>query len=240
MAAGEGEGTGNHSAGVRHDRSAETEVPASAEGGENPFGGVTTTLWGSLIALAGLLTALGVNSDRLFVALNNHTAWTLVAPALAITAVGLSLYAYFTHQRLLLVVGSTAYIAAFIASLVVATLAASGNGRPTVTNVSLTGQRPQVSLTFTVQAVGVDRNDHVAAFVRLLHREGSRADTELYSGSLRSDDMGKVDQKVTIPVTLPSTATHVTINVTNSGDKGKSHCTTRSPTAPACVTVKLP
>jgi hypothetical protein len=240
MAAGEGEGTGNHSAGVRHDRSAETEVPASAEGGENPFGGVTTTLWGSLIALAGLLTALGVNSDRLFVALNNHTAWTLVAPALAITAVGLSLYAYFTHQRLLLVVGSTAYIAAFIASLVVAALAASGNGRPTVTNVSLTGQRPQVSLTFTVQAVGVDRNDHVAAFVRLLHREGSRADTELYSGSLRSDDMGKVDQKVTIPVTLPSTATHVTINVTNSGDKGKSHCTTRSPTAPACVTVKLP
>ncbi|GEC10008.1 hypothetical protein SSP24_76630 [Streptomyces spinoverrucosus] len=241
MAAGEGDGTGHRSAGLGNGRSAEDAVPASAEGGENTFGGVTTTLWGSLIALAGLLTALGMNSDRLFVALNNHTGLTLVAPALAITAVGLSLYAYFTHQRLLLIVGSTAYIAALVASLVVATLAASGNGRPTVTSVSLTGQRPQVSLTFTVQAVGVDRNDHVAAFVRLLHaREGDRTDTELYSGSLRSDDMGKVDQKVTIPLTVPRNATHVTINVTNSGDKGKSHCTTRSPTAPACVTVNLP
>lgn len=240
MTAEEGDGTGNRSAGPGGSRSGEDVVPASTEEGENPFGGVRTTLWGSLIALAGLLTALGMNSDRLFVALNNHTAWTLVAPALAITAVGLSLYAYFTHQKLLLIVGSTAYVTAFVASLVVAALAASGNGRPTVTSVSLTGQRPQVSLTFTVQAAGVDRNDHIAAFVHLLHRDGSRADTELYSGSLRSDDMGKVDQKVTIPLTLPRTATHVTINVTNSGDKGKSHCTTRSPTAPACVTAKLP
>jgi hypothetical protein len=241
MATGEGEGTGNRSAVPGNGLPAEDTVPASAEGGEDAFGGVTTTLWGSLIALAGLLTALGMNSDRLFVALNNQTGWTLVAPALAVFAVGFTLYAYFTHKRLLLLVGSTAYIAAFVASLVAATLAAAGNGRPTVTSVSLTGQRPQVSLTFTVQAAGVDRNDHVAAFVRLLNaREGDQADTELYSGSLRPDDMGKVDQKVTIPLTLPRNTTHVTINVSNSGDKGKSHCTTRSPTAPACVTVKLP
>ncbi|MFD3731267.1 hypothetical protein [Streptomyces sp. NPDC058632] len=107
--------------------------------------------------------------------------------------------------------------------------------------MSLTGQRPYVSLTFTVHAVGVDRNDHVAAFARSLHTgEGDRSDAELYSGSLRPDDMGEVDQKITIPLTLPKNATHLTINVSNSGDKGKSHCTTRSPTAPACVTVKPP
>ncbi|MFI1398563.1 hypothetical protein [Streptomyces sp. NPDC020681] len=48
-------------------RSAGEAVPATpAEGEENSLGGVTNTLWGSLIALAGLLTALGMNSDRLF------------------------------------------------------------------------------------------------------------------------------------------------------------------------------
>ncbi|MGP4085569.1 hypothetical protein [Streptomyces sp. KR55] len=216
-------------------------APTEGEGEGNPLGSVTNTLWGSLIALAGLLAALGMDSDRLFVALNNHPGWTLVAPGLAITAIALSFYAYFTQQRLLLIVGSTAYIAALVASLIVATLAAAGNGRPTVTSVSLTGQRPHVSLTFTVHAVGVDRNDHVAAFARSLHAlQGDEADTELYSGSLRPDDMGEVDQKVTIPLTLPKNATHLTINVSNSGDKGKSQCTTRSPTAPACVTLKLP
>lgn len=80
-------------------RSAE-QVPQSAEAGaENPLGEVTNTLWGSLIALAGLLTVLGMNSDRLFVALNNHTWLTLLAPAPAITAVALSFYAYFAGQR---------------------------------------------------------------------------------------------------------------------------------------------
>ncbi|MFB7274682.1 hypothetical protein [Streptomyces sp. NPDC056244] len=208
---------------------------------ENPLGEVTNTLWGSLIALAGLLTVLGMNSDRLFVALNNNTWLTLLAPALAITAVALSLYAYFARQRTLLVFGSTAYVAALVASLLVATLAAAGNGRPTVTSVSLTGQRPHISLTFTVHAVGVDRNDHVAAFARSLFRShGELGTTELYSGSLRPDDMGQVNQKVTIPLTLKDNETHLTINVSNSGDKGKSQCTTRSPTAPACVTVKLP
>ncbi|MFI1398564.1 hypothetical protein [Streptomyces sp. NPDC020681] len=62
--------------------------------------------------------------------------WTLAAPALAITAIALSLYAYFTHQRPLLIVGSAAYVAALAASLIVATLAAAGNGRPTVTSVT--------------------------------------------------------------------------------------------------------
>ncbi|MFJ4621831.1 hypothetical protein [Streptomyces sp. NPDC088812] len=249
MSAGEQSGTGGRPAvrddgrsAVRDDgRSAEEEAPPSAEGAENPFGEVTNTLWGSLIALAGLLTALGMNSDRLFVALNNHTVWTLVAPALAITAVALCLYAYFTHRKPLLIIGSTVYVAALVASLVVATLAAAGNGRPTVTSVSLTGQRPHLSLTFTVHAVGVDRNDHVAAFARSLYApDDDRSDTELYAASLRPDDMGEVDQKITIPLTVPERATYLTINVSNSGDKGKSQCTTRSPTAPACVTVKLP
>jgi hypothetical protein len=81
----------------------------------------------------------------------------------------------------------------------------------------------------------------VAAFARSLHAgQGDSAGTELYAASLRPDDMGEVDQKVTVALTLPKSATHLTINVSNSGDKGKSQCTTRSPTAPACVTVKLP
>ncbi|MFE7129107.1 hypothetical protein [Streptomyces sp. NPDC057617] len=227
---------GDHPTAPDNGRSAQ-----SAAEDENPLGEVTNTLWGSLIALAGLLTVLGMNSDRLFVALNNNTWLTLLAPALAITAVALSFYAYFARQRTLLIFGSTAYVAALVASLLVATLAAAGNGRPTVTSVSLTGQRPHISLTFTVHAVGVDRNDHVAAFARSLFRsDGKLGTTELYSGSLRPDDMGQVNQKVTIPLTLKDNETHLTINVSNSGDKGKSQCTTRSPTAPACVTVKLP
>ncbi|MEV4969795.1 hypothetical protein [Streptomyces scopuliridis] len=222
-------------------RSADQSPQPPAAEAENPLGEVSNTLWGSLIALAGLLTVLGMNSDRLFVALNNHTWWTLLAPILAITAVALSFYAYFARQRPLLIFGSTAYVAALVASLIVAALAAGGNGRPTVTNVSLKGQRPHVSLTFTVHAVGVDRNDHVAAFARSLYRShGGVATTELYSGSLRPDDMGQIDQTVTIPLTLKENETHLTINVSNSGDQGKSQCTTRSPTAPACVTVKLP
>ncbi|MFJ8871678.1 hypothetical protein ACIRD6_38850 [Streptomyces sp. NPDC102473] len=182
-----------------------------------------------------------MNSERLFVALNNHTWLTLLAPALAITAVALSFYAYFARQRVLLLIGSSAYVAGLVASLIVATLAAGGNGRPTVTSVSIKGQRPHVSLTFTVRAVGVDRNDHVAAFAQTLYTShGDQGTTELYSGSLRPDDMGQIDQTVTIPLTLKQGETHLTINVSNSGDKGKSQCTTRSPTAPACVTVRLP
>ncbi|MFD8970799.1 hypothetical protein ACFV0C_38505 [Streptomyces sp. NPDC059568] len=224
-----------------NDQSADPLPQPTAAEAENPLGEVTNTLWGSLIALTGLLTVLGMDSDRLFVALNNNTWLTLLAPVLAITAIALSFYAYFARQRPLLIFGSTAYIAALVASLVVAALAAGGNGRPTVTSVSVKGQRPHVSLTFTVHAVGVDRNDHVAAFARSLNwSHDNLASTDLYSGSLRPDDMGQINQTVTIPLTLKKNETHLTINVSNSGDKGKSQCTTRSPTAPACVTVKLP
>ncbi|MFE4663606.1 hypothetical protein ACFRI7_02110 [Streptomyces sp. NPDC056716] len=138
---------------------------------------MTNALWGSLVALAGLLTVLGMDSARLFVALDDHPWLTLLAPALAITAVALCFHAYFAGQRPLLIFGSTACIASLAASLIIATLAAGGNGGPAVTNVGLKGQRPHISLTFTVHAVG---------------------------------------------------------------EREKSQCTTRSPTAPACVTVRLP
>ncbi|MFJ3164373.1 hypothetical protein [Streptomyces kanasensis] len=212
---------------------------------------VAKILAGALVAVSGLLAALGLTSDRVFTALNNSPLLLVVAAVLAFAAIYCSIQAIMRPatvegnktEALLLQAGGALYIAALAVALWGAADQASGNGRPTITEVSISGEAAKKVLSFKVRADGVDRDDHVAIFIRPLIETGenqfdSAAKTDVYAASLRSDDKGVIDQKVVLPVAVGK-ATHLNISVSNSGDKGVSKCNTTSKTAPACVRLRI-
>jgi hypothetical protein len=212
---------------------------------------VAKVLAGALMAVSGLLAALGLTSDRVFAALNNSPIPLFLAALLAFAAIYCSIQAIMLPANVqgnrteahLLQAGAFLYIAALTMALWGAADQASGNGRPTITEISIAGETSKKVLSFKVRADGVDRDDHVAIFIRPLTESGeNRFDqatkNDVYAASLRPDDKGVIDQKVDLPVAVEK-ATHLNISVTNSGDKGASKCNTTSKTAPACVRLRI-
>ncbi|WP_158012961.1 hypothetical protein [Streptomyces sp. Root369] len=213
---------------------------------------VAKFLTGALVAVAGVLAALGMTSDRVFVALNNSPTSLVIATLLAVAAITCSILALFCKptpggnklQLGVLALGVILYIASLAVSVSGAANQASGNGRPTITDVKVAGDRPKMTLNFTVRADGVKRENRVAVFIRPQIRNAKgefepATEADVYSASLRPNSDGVVDQVVSMPL-RPGNATYLNFSVSNSGDRDKSKCETDSSKAPACVKMALP
>ncbi|MFE0652762.1 hypothetical protein ACFVZH_29735 [Streptomyces sp. NPDC059534] len=209
---------------------------------------VAKILTGALVAVAGIMTTLGLTSDVVFVALNNESWPIYVASLCAILAIACSVVALLLHptrrgnvwKTVVLVLGVIFYMTALSVAVVGAAEAAGGNGRPSVTQVIVEGHRPDLKLYFDVHADGVDRWATIDVYVAGVNENGDPvvADESLYEGTLRPNDKGEVDQRVSVPVTVPQNAWGIQITALTAG--GDPTCDVRSSRGPTCVTLQLP
>ncbi|MFD4320698.1 hypothetical protein [Streptomyces sp. NPDC058548] len=208
---------------------------------------VAKILAGALVAVAGIMTTLGLTSDVVFVALNNESWPIYVASLCAILAIACSVVALLLHptrrgnvwKTAVLVLGVIFYMTALSVAVVGAAEAAGGNGRPSLTQVTIEGHRPDLKLYFDVHADGVDRWATIDVYVNGVSKNGDPVtDESLYEGTLRPNDKGEVDQRVTVPVTVPQKAWGIQITAVFAGDD--VDCDVRSSLGPTCVTLHLP
>ncbi|MFI1028306.1 hypothetical protein [Streptomyces sp. NPDC020951] len=104
---------------------------------------VAKILAGALVTVAGVMTALGLTSDVVFVALNNESWPIYVAALSAILAIVCSIVALLIHptrqgnvwETVVLGLGVIFYMVALSVAVVGAAQAAGGSGRPTLTDV---------------------------------------------------------------------------------------------------------
>jgi hypothetical protein len=214
---------------------------------------VAKILAGSLIAVAGLLTAFGLTSERALAALNNSQGPLILASVLAIFAVLCSILAFFCSpsprgnkkETIILLFGMGFYVAALMVALAGAAREASGNGRPAITSIRIEGRRPVLSLTFTVRADGVRRNARVVVSVRPLAPgdnqgtagscPGGASSGQLYAGTLRPDDKGVVEHEVATPLLLVKASRLAVVASSISRRKGDAWAK-----PPACAVLTLP
>ncbi|WP_329201773.1 MULTISPECIES: hypothetical protein [unclassified Streptomyces] len=209
---------------------------------------VAKILAGALVAVAGIMTALGLTSDVVFVALNNESWPIYVASLCAILAVACSVVALLLHptrrgngsKTLVLVLGVIFYMSALSVAVVGAAEAAGGNGRPTVTRLIIEGHRPELKLNFDVHADGVDRWATINVFVAGVNKSGDPvvAEESLYESTLRPNDKGEVDQRVSVPITVSQNAWGIQITAVTAG--GEVDCDVLSSSGPTCATLQLP
>ncbi|MFD0370539.1 hypothetical protein [Streptomyces sp. NPDC059071] len=229
------------------------------DGSEDPLGEIQTRvgkrrlddvakiLAGALVAVAGVMTALGLTSDIVFVALNNESWPIYVAALCAILAIVCSIVALLMHptrrgnvwETVTLVIGVIFYMVALSVAVVGASKAAGGNGRPTITNVTLAGPRTAGRLSFDVHGDGVDTwaTIEVSADAVDIHRDPVEGEGFYYS-SLRPDDRGDIAQHVSVPFSVPESAWGIQIIAATAGGEGE--CDVRSTRGPTCVEIQLP
>ncbi|MFF0556497.1 hypothetical protein [Streptomyces sp. NPDC004266] len=220
---------------------------AQARVGKRRLDDVAKILAGALVAVAGIMTTLGLTSDVVFVALNNESWPIYVASLCAILAITCSVVALLIHptrrgnvwETVVLVLGVVFYMTALSVAVVGAAQAAGGNGRPNVTAVVIEGHRPDLKLNFDVHADGVDRWATIDVFVNGVDKDGEPVGGEnLYEGTLRPNDKGEVAQRVSVPVSVPQNAWGIQVTAQSAG--GGEKCEVRSSRGPTCVTLKLP
>ncbi|WP_327280699.1 MULTISPECIES: hypothetical protein [unclassified Streptomyces] len=208
---------------------------------------VAKILAGALVAVAGIMTTLGLTSDVIVVALNNESWPIYVASLCAILAIACSVVALLINptrrgnlwETLVLVLGVIFYMAALSVAVVGAGQAAGGNGRPNVTDVVIEGHRPDLNLNFDVHADGVDRWATIEVYVNGVTMDGQSVEKgNLYESTLRPNDKGEVAQRVSVPVSVPRHAWGIQVTALAAG--GKGDCDARSSRGPTCVTLKLP
>lgn len=209
---------------------------------------VAKILAGALVTVAGVMTALGLTSDLVFVALNNEPWPIYVASFCAILAIVCSIVALLIHptrrgnvwQTVVLVVGVILYMVALSVAVVGAAKAAGGNGRPTISNVKLDGPRSSLKLSFSVRADGVDTWASVGVYVVAVDADGDSLNgpSELYASSMRPDDKGRIIQNVSMPVSAVRDAWGLEIVATNAG--GSDECDAPAVRGGACTTIQLP
>ncbi len=210
---------------------------------------VAKILAGALVTVAGIMTALGLTSDLVFVALNNESWPIYVASLCAILAIVCSIVALLIHptkrgnlwETVVLVVGVILYMVALSVAVVGAAKAAGGNGRPTISNVELDGPRSSLRLKFDVRADGVDSWASVGVYVVAVDADGESLNTrdqEPYSSSLRPDDKGRIEQHVSIPISAARDAWGLEINAINAS--GTDECEAPAVHGSACTTIQLP
>ncbi|WP_354644533.1 hypothetical protein [Kitasatospora camelliae] len=207
---------------------------------------VAKVLAGALVAVAGIMTGLGLTSNLVFVALNNESWPIYVASLCAIIAIVCSIVALLMHptrrgnlwETVVLIAGVVFYVVALTVAVIGAAKAAGGNGRPTITDVELTGPRTAMTLRFDVHADGVETDASIAVYVNLLGPGGEQLDVpDVYNSELRPDDKGVVEQKVSMPVALPATATGVAVFAANVADESGAECGSQAQRGPACTTL---
>ncbi|MBH5338783.1 hypothetical protein IHE55_29995 [Streptomyces pactum] len=208
---------------------------------------VAKILAGALVAVAGIMTTLGLTSDVVFVALNNESWPIYVASLCAILAIVCSVVALLIHptrrgnlwETAVLVLGVIFYMTALIVAVVGAADAASGNGRPNITHMLIEGHRPDLKVRFDVHADGVDRWATIDVYVNGVNKDGSPVtDEDLYESTLRPNDKGEVSQRVSVAVSVPRSAWGIQITALTSG--GDVDCEVRSSRGPTCSTLQLP
>jgi hypothetical protein len=208
---------------------------------------VAKILAGALVTVAGVMTALGLTSDVVFVALNNESWPIYVASLCAILAIVCSIVALLIHptrrgnlwETVVLVFGVIFYMAALSVAVVGAANAAGGNGRPTITNVKLEGPRSGLRLSFDIQADGVDKWASVGVFATAVDAQGEPVSSpaDFYSSDLRPDDKGQVEQHISVPASVPQGAWGIEITAFTAG--GTEECEARSVRGPACASIQL-
>ncbi|MFD7933018.1 hypothetical protein ACFV4T_00500 [Streptomyces sp. NPDC059755] len=208
---------------------------------------VAKILAGALVTVAGVMTALGLTSDVVFVALNNESWPIFVAALSAILAIVCSIVALLIHptrrgnvwETVVLGLGVIFYMVALSVAVVGAAQSASGNGRPTLTNVKLEGQESDRRLSFVLHADGVDRWASVNVYVTAVDANATDLPDlpDLYKVSLRPDDKGDIDHRASVLLRAPRNAWGIQIFAQTAG--GSADCESRSPHGPACAWVQL-
>jgi hypothetical protein len=209
---------------------------------------VAKILAGALVAVAGVMTALGLGSELVFVALNNESWPIVVASLCAVLAIVCSIVALLIHptrrgnvwETVVLILGVIFYMTALTVAIIGAAKAAGGNGRPTITNIKLDGRQSDLKLRFDVHADGVKTWRTIEVSVTYL-----RADMkpvvkhgDLYWSTLRPDDEGVVKQRIDMTISPPAQTTGLSIFAgPGSGDDA---CDMRAQLGPTCTTLLLP
>lgn len=164
---------------------------------------VASALIGAVAAVSAALALLGVNSDRVWVLLDDDAVrrLLLLAVGLAIVAVGLALAAYLLpaeRNRLeatLLALGLAAYLVSLSTSLFVAAEAADASGRPSLTQVTMSGSPAERSVSFTVHAESLDPDQLLGVRVLALTSR-----TTLYRATVRPTPQGRAEQVVELDI----------------------------------------
>jgi hypothetical protein len=208
---------------------------------------VAKILAGALVTVAGVMTALGLTSDVVFVALNNESWPIYVAALSAILAIVCSIIALLIHptrrgnvwETIVLGLGVVFYMMALSVAVVGAAQAASGSGRPTLTDVKVQGKGSDQKLSFGVHADGVERWASVNVYVTAVdaNQDDLPGTANLYSVSLRPDDKGEIDHQISMPLPAPRNAWGIQIIAANT--EGDDRCEGRSPHGPSCAVVQL-
>ncbi|WP_277441786.1 hypothetical protein [Streptomyces sp. SPB162] len=208
---------------------------------------VAKILAGALVTVAGAMTALGLTSDIVVVALNNEPWPIYVAALSAILAIVCSIVALLIHptrrgnawETGLLGFGVIFYMVALSVAVVGAAHAASGNGRPTLVNLKLDGPKSDRRLSFDLHADGVDRWASVDVYVTAVDAKQTDLPgrANIYSVSLRPNDKGNIDHVVSMSLAAPQNAWGIQIIAETAG--GNMDCESRSPHGPTCAVVQL-
>jgi hypothetical protein len=219
-----------------------------ATAGKRRLDDVAKILAGALVAVAGIMTTLGLTSDVVFVALNNESWPIYVASLCAILAIACSVVALLLRptrrgnvwETVVLVLGVIVYMTSLSVAVVGAAEAAGGNGRPNVTDVVIEGHRPDLKLNFDVHADGVDRWATIDVYVNGVDKDGEPVleNENLYESTLRPNDKGEVVQRVSVPVSVPQDVWGIQVTAVTAGEE--LACEARSLRGPACLTLKVP
>ncbi|BBC34130.1 uncharacterized protein SGFS_054240 [Streptomyces graminofaciens] len=212
---------------------------------------VAKILAGALVAVAGVMTLLGLSSDIVFVALNNESWPIYVASLCAILAIVCSIVALLVHptrlgnlwETVVLILGVIFYMVALSVAVIGAAKAAGGNGRPTITDIKVDGPRSNMRLSFDVHADGVERGAGIEVYVTRVGADLSEpVDDSIddYSSELRPNDKGVVEQRVRMPISLPPQAGGISIMALNAGDGTQDECGSHSQRGPTCARFRIP
>ncbi|MET9528026.1 hypothetical protein [Streptomyces coeruleorubidus] len=207
---------------------------------------VAKLLIAAFVGVAGVGTAFGLSQDSLLVAINNDLTLYVWVAALSIAAVALGIASLFCSnnapgnriQAGLLTIGSVFYIVALLLVINGVAKTATGNGRPSITDVTVK-PNSMAEVSFTVHADGVQKGKMVVAEVQGFKNEAGQ--DILYRTLLRPDDTGDVHQKVTF-VYKRGVENWLTIRAQpdGTGMDGEDCDANQAPSKLGCATVRLP
>ena len=219
------------------------------------------TLVTATTLIAGVLTAFGVTAERVPQLLDNEASRErlLIAAALTFVAFVFGIFALLPSgavpTTVLLLVGAIALGGGMGAAVNAAAVGFSGNGRPTISAVTVSGSEPAVTVSFTVHADGVNIDERIGVFA------GPRvylADQGVYAPDprrsfrsvLRPNDRGVIDQAVTFTIDPPRRATGFAIRAIRTQDlpndieeltaDDPADCDEVENVVTACIDVDLP
>jgi hypothetical protein len=211
---------------------------------------VAKTLSAVFTTVAGAGTALGFTQEKLLAAVNTYTLLFVGVAALALIAVGLTIWSLFQgsdltgnrNQGWMLGGGVAAYLLALLVAIGAVASYATGNGRPTITNLSAV-PGSSVKVNFAVQANGVSGKRKVVVKAQGFRIDGTPVKAEpMYQSVLPPDDNGKVEQKIEV-VWEQGEIARLTIIADQDGDRQISatcDAYVASKEKLTCLSIKLP